>query len=294
MVRSMVSNANLPLSLWSEAIKTMTYVLNRVPTKVVPKTPFELWKDWKPNLRHVYGPITFSQVVGGSEPTLWYNAMKDEMNSMANNQVWDFVELPKDAKVIGCKWVFKTKRDSSSNIERYKARLVAKGFNQQEGIDYHDIFSLVSNKDSFMIIMALVAHFDMVLHQMDVKTAFLNGDLEDKVYMKQPEGFIANGNDHIVCKLKKFIYGLKQESHQWSRTLESCKESHEILKGTRDYKLTYRRSDHLDVVGYSDSDFFGCLDSRKSTSRYVFLLAGGAISWRSAKQTSVATSTIEA
>ena len=74
--------------------------------------------------------------MGGSEPTLWYNAMKDEMNSMANNQVWDFVELPKDAKVIGCKWVFKTKRDSSSNIERYKARLVAKGFTQQEGIDY--------------------------------------------------------------------------------------------------------------------------------------------------------------
>ena len=81
-------------------------------------------------------PITFSQAVGGSESTLWYNAMKDEMNSMANNQVWDLVELPKGAKVIGCKWVFKTKRDLLGNIERYKARLVAKGFTQQEGIDY--------------------------------------------------------------------------------------------------------------------------------------------------------------
>ena len=122
-------------------------------------------------------PIMFSQAMGGNESTLWYNAMKDEMNSMANNQVWDFVELPKGAKVIGCKWVFKSKRDSSSNIEIYKARLVAKGFNQQEGIDYHDIFSLVSNRDSFMIIMALVAHFDMELHQMDVKTTFLNGEI---------------------------------------------------------------------------------------------------------------------
>ena len=81
-------------------------------------------------------PITFSQALGGSESTLWYNAMKDEMNSMANNQVWDLVELPKGAKVIGCKWVFKTKRDLLGNIERYKARLVAKGFTQQEGIDY--------------------------------------------------------------------------------------------------------------------------------------------------------------
>ena len=188
------------------------------------------------------GPITFSQVVGGSESTLWYNAMKDEMNSMANNQVWDFVELPKGAKVIGCKWVFKTKRDSSSNIERYKARLVAKGFNQQEGIDYHDIFSLVSNKDSFMIIMALVAHFDMVLHQMDVKTAFLNGDLEDKVYMKQPEGFIANGNDHIVCKLKKFIYGLKQESHQWYFKFHDVISSFGFIENVMDQYIYHKIS----------------------------------------------------
>ena len=95
------------------------------------------------------------------------------------------------------------------NIERYKARLVAKGFTQQGGIDYHDIFSHVSKNDSFRIIMALVAHFDMELHQMDVKTVFLNGDLDEEVYMKQPEGFISNGNDHMVCKLKKSIYGLK-------------------------------------------------------------------------------------
>ena len=95
------------------------------------------------------------------------------------------------------------------NIERYKARLVAKGFTQQEWIDYHDTFSPISKNDSFWIIMALVAHFDTELHQMDVKTTFLNGDLEKEVYKKQPEGFITNGNDHIVCKLKKSIYGLK-------------------------------------------------------------------------------------
>ena len=120
--------------------------------------------------------------------------------------------MPKCAKIIGCKWVFKTKRDCLGNIEIYKARLVAKGFTQQEGIDYHDTFSHVSKKDLFRIIIALVAHFDMELHQMDVKTTFLNGDLEEEVYMKQPERFITNGNDYIVCKLKKSICGLKQAS----------------------------------------------------------------------------------
>ena len=103
----------------------------------------------------------------------------------------DLVEFPKKGKTNGYKWVFKTKRDSLGNIERYKARLIAKRFTQQEEIDYHDTFSLVSKKDSFRIIMASMAHFDMELHQMDVKTVFLNGYLEDEVYMKQPETFIS-------------------------------------------------------------------------------------------------------
>ena len=140
--------------------------------------------------------------------------MKDEMDSMANNQVWDLIELPKRAKAIGYKWVFKTKRDFSGNVERYKVRLVAKGFTQKEGITYYETFSHVSKKDSFRIIMILVAHFDMELHQMDVKITFLNGDLEEEVYIKQPEGFISNGNDHLVCKFKKSICGLEQASRQ--------------------------------------------------------------------------------
>ncbi|KZV18416.1 hypothetical protein F511_19192 [Dorcoceras hygrometricum] len=132
-----------------------------------------------------------------------------------DNDVWDLVTLPKGAKPIGCKWIFKTKRDSKGNVERFKARLVAKGFTQKEGIDYKETFSPVSSKDSFRIIMALVAHFDLELHQMDVKTAVLNGDIDETIYMRQPEGFVSGDPDNMVCKLKKSIYGLKQASRQW-------------------------------------------------------------------------------
>ena len=109
--------------------------------------------------------------------------MEEELKSIDQNQVWNLVELLEGCKKFGCKWVFKTKCDSKGNIEWYKARFVVKGFTQKEGIDYKETFSPVSSKDSFRIIMALVAHFDLELHQMDVKTAFLNGNIEETIYM---------------------------------------------------------------------------------------------------------------
>ncbi|RVW95033.1 Retrovirus-related Pol polyprotein from transposon TNT 1-94 [Vitis vinifera] len=520
MVRSMRSNSKLPESLWNEALKTTVYILNRVPTKVVPKMPFELWKCWKPSLQHirvcpskvrVYNPQEkklnprtisayfigyaesskgyrfycpshntrivesrnpkflendlisgsdrfqdivskkdhidaqpstssdrlivihnapqvqtgdrqpiievpqiandnpvdqvvqdspeiveqpveqhdprenvdstlrrstrvrkpaissdyvvylqeldydievendpekFSQAISCKESNLWYDAMKDKMNSMASNGVWNLVELPDGAKAIGCKWVFKTKKDSLGNIERYKARLVAKGFIQNEGIDYQETFSHVSKKDSF----------------------------QEEVYMKQPEGFSSSSGEHLVCKLKKSIYGLKQASRQWylkfhnvissfgfmENIMDQCiyqkvsgsdatyvigieihrdrfrgllglspetyinkvytrldiafvvgmlrryqsnpgidhwkaaKKAMRYLQGTKDYMLMYRRTDNLEVIDYSDSDYAGCIDSRKSTSGYVFMLVGGVVSWRSAKQTLIATFTMKA
>ena len=129
-------------------------------------------------------PVSFSDAINDDNYDKWLDAMKDEINSMAHNDVWDLIELLEGCNRFGCKWVFKTKCDSHGNIERYKARLVAKGFTQKDGIDYKETFSPVSKKYySFRIIMALVAHYDLELHQMDVKTTFLNGDLEEDVYM---------------------------------------------------------------------------------------------------------------
>ena len=125
------------------------------------------------------------------------------------------MEFPEGCKRVGCKWVFKIKHDFQGNIKRYKAQLVAKGFTQKDGINYKETFSPVSKKDSFRIIMALIAYYDLELHQMDVKIALLNEDLEEDVYMDQPVGFTKEGKEHMVCKLKRSIYGLKQASRQW-------------------------------------------------------------------------------
>ena len=160
-------------------------------------------------------PITFCQAMQTPNAQKWIDAMNEEYKSMQDNQVWDLVPLPEGTKPIGCKWIFKTKRDSKGNMGRYKARLVAKGFTQKEGIDFNETFSPVSTKDSFRIIMALVAHYDLELHQMDVKTAFLNGDIVETIYMVQPENFVSGDPKNMVCKLKKSIYRLKQASRQW-------------------------------------------------------------------------------
>ena len=131
-------------------------------------------------------PINFRQALKSSKSQKWINAMNEEIKSMKDNDVWDLVPLPEGVKPIGCKWIFKTKRDLKGDVGRYKTRIVAKGYTQMEGIDYKETFSPVSSKHSFRTIMALVAHFDLELHQMDVKTAFLDCDIDETIYMVQP------------------------------------------------------------------------------------------------------------
>jgi len=159
-------------------------------------------------------PVNFHQAMQDSNSEKWTEAMNEEYKSMQDNKVWEHVPLSKGVKPIGYKWIFKSKRDSKGNVERYKARLVAKGYTQKEGIDFKETFSLVSSQDSFWTIMDLVAHYDLELHQMDVKTVFLNDNIDETISMVQPENFVSGDPKNMVCKLTKSIYGLKHASRQ--------------------------------------------------------------------------------
>ena len=166
-------------------------------------------------------PSSVKQALNCAEYKHWETAMQNEMNSLDKNNVWDLVELPKDRKPIGCRWVFKLKYDSDGLIEKYKARLVAQGFSQQFGVDYDEIFSPVVRHESVRIIVALSVINGLKIHQMDVSTAFLNGELVEDVYMRQPEGFIVKGEENMVCKLRRSLYGLKQSPRCWNFLLDS-------------------------------------------------------------------------
>jgi transposase InsO family protein len=190
-------------------------------------------------------PKSFKQAMGSPESSLWMEAMQEELNSMKKNNVWELVNLPNNRKTIGSKWIFKRKRNASGLVEKYKARLVAKGYTQREGIDFVETFSPVAKFTSIRILSALTAYFDLELHQMDVKTAFLNGYLEEEIYMVQPDGFVEKGNEDKVCKLNRSIYGLKQASRQWYKLFDNAITSYGFSMTEEDHCI------YLKIVGES-------------------------------------------
>jgi len=348
MVRSMMSYSSLPDSFWGYALETAAYILNQVPSKAVPGTPYERWSGKKSSLGHTriwgcpahvlrkktgkltsrselclfvgypkgtkgyifysptdqktfvstnarfleedfiknmkprsklvleeltgenvhatypqsipepttdepqqeltpveprrsgrvvrqpdrymsYGdalyavsdldidePVSYLQAMESSEANLWHEAMDAEIQSMYKNGVWTLVDPPEGVKPVGCKWIYKKKRGPDGNVETFKARLVAKGYTQKEGIDYEDTFSPVAMLKSIRILLSIAAALDYEIWQMDVKTAFLNGNLDERIYMAQPDGFIEKGLEEKVCELQKSIYGLKQASRSWN------------------------------------------------------------------------------
>ncbi|KAM2723556.1 hypothetical protein EV1_026500 [Malus domestica] len=157
-------------------------------------------------------PETFEEASQSSE---WMTAMKEEIDALQQNQTWDLVPKPRDVKSISCKWVYKIKRRPDGSIERYKARLVARGFSQQYGLDYDETFSPVAKLTTVRVLLALAANKDWNMWQMDVKNAFLHGELDREIYMIQPMGFQSQDHPEYVCKLRKALYGLKQAPRAW-------------------------------------------------------------------------------
>ncbi|RVW87889.1 Retrovirus-related Pol polyprotein from transposon TNT 1-94 [Vitis vinifera] len=165
-------------------------------------------------------PECYDEALQDENSSKWELAMKDEMDSLLGNQTWELTELPVGKKALHNKWVYRIKNEHDGS-KRYKARLVVKGFQQKEGIDYTEIFSPVVNMSTIRLVLGMVAVENLHLEQLDVKTAFLHGDLEEDLYMIQPEGFIVQGQENLVCKLRKSLYGLKQAPRQWYKKFDN-------------------------------------------------------------------------
>ena len=161
-------------------------------------------------------PTSFKEAMSDADKEEWLEAMNLEMESMHSNSIWELVDLPEGFRPIGCKWIYKRKKGDDGKVETFKARLVAKGYTQKEEVEYKETFCPVAMLKSIRILLSIAAALDYEIWQMDVKTAFLNVDLEEEIYMTQPEGFTDPGQEQKVCKWRKSIYGLKQASRSWN------------------------------------------------------------------------------
>ncbi|GJU59007.1 retrovirus-related pol polyprotein from transposon TNT 1-94 [Tanacetum coccineum] len=189
----------------------------------------------------------------------WTMAMQEELNQFKTNDVWSLVPPPKNQTIIGTKWVFKNKLDENGVVSRNKARLVAQGYNQQEGIDFDETYAPVARLESIRILLAYACAHDFKLFQMDVKSAFLNGFINEEVYVAQPPGFIDFEKPNHVFKLKKALYGLKQAPKAWYDRLKAFLINHKYTMGLVDNTLfTKKRNSHIIIVQiYVDDIIFG-------------------------------------
>ena len=152
---------------------------------------------------------------------MWKEVIQSEIDSILQNHTWELVDFPPGCKPLSSKWVFKRKRKVDGSINKYKARLVIKGYRQIEDLDYFDTYSPVTRIKSIRIALAIAAIRNLEIHQMDEKTVFLYGELDEEIYMEQPEGFSALGQEKKVYKLVKSLYELKQALKQWHEKIDN-------------------------------------------------------------------------
>lgn len=234
------------------------------PTLMVPdsedsdETPPQKFRS----LSDIYETCTFA--LFGADPASfkeastkmeWRCAMEEELMAIRKNGTWDLVDLPDGKNVIGLKWVFKTKYHVDGSVQKHKARLVAKGYSQQQGIDFDETFSPVARFETIRIVLALAVQLKWKVYQFDVKSAFLNGDLEEEVYVTQPDGYVEKGKENKVYKLKKALYGLKQAPRAWYSKIDSHFRENGFERSKNEptlYVKKYEKNDLLMVCLYVD------------------------------------------
>lgn len=183
-----------------------------------------------------------SNVSDALQNQVWKDAMSEEYQSIMKNNVWEIVPRPIKKSVVSSKWLFKIKHVVVGSIEKHKARFVAKGFSQREGIDYEETFAPVARYTSVRAVLAIAAAKGWKVHQMDIKTTFLNGKISKEVYLEQPEGFEILDSESHVCRLKKALYGLKQAPRAWYERIDTYLLGLGFSKNDADPNLYYKRN----------------------------------------------------
>nr|GEW84454.1 retrovirus-related Pol polyprotein from transposon TNT 1-94 [Tanacetum cinerariifolium] len=214
----------------------------------------------------------------------WVEAMQEELFQFKIQKVWSLVDCPKGVRPIGTKWVLKNKKDERGIFIRNKAKLVAQGHTQEERIDYDEVFAPVVRIEAIRLFLAYASFMGFTVYQMDVKSAFLYGTIDEEVYVMQPPGFQDPEYPARVYKVEKAMYGLHQAPRAWI---------FRYLNGHLKMGLWYPKDSPFDLVAYSDSDYGGATQDRKSTSGGCQFLGRRLISWQCKKQTIIATSATE-
>jgi hypothetical protein len=219
-------------------------------------------------------PTTLQEALGCVYGGYWSDALHQEYRNLIHFKTWQLRHIPAGRKAITSKWVFKIKPKADGSIEKFKVRLVIKGFSQRPGIDYSETFSPVAHSESIRLLLALAAHHNYSLRQIDVVGAFLQGNMEEQVFMKQPEGFVEKDKEHMVCELLKALYGLKQAGMIWNKTFNSfLTTTLGFSRVSADPCIYYLREDaHLIIIGIHVDDALMVHNSNPLCDRIVAAL----------------------
>ena len=180
-------------------------------------------------------PTTYAEAISSPESEEWKKAMKEEMDALEESETFELQPLPENRSVIGGRWVY-TKKTDLENLTKYKARYVAKGFSQVKGIDFHETFLPTAKFTTIRMLMQIAVQKDLIVHQMDVKTAYLNADIDCDIFLQQPEGFVKTNSkgEILVGKLKKSLYGLKQSGRNWYKMLHEYLVNNNFVQSLSD------------------------------------------------------------
>ena len=184
----------------------------------------------------------------------WQKAMEEELNIIDKNNTWNLVDPPKAKDIIGLNWVYKTKYNEDGSIQKQKARLVAKGYSQQLGVDFNETFSPVAIIETIRLVLAIAAQLELNVYQMDVKLAFLDGELKEEVYVEQPRGYEVKGKEEKVYRLNKVLYGLKHAPRAWNSKSDSYFQNSGFQKSPHEPALYFKKNevDFIIVCLYVD------------------------------------------